>query len=99
MVPTDNLGFSILVDRQLNEVSSRGENSPISFIADNTLLDAYTILGRYTLNGDSVHIKLFLMKGTNDEDILYQFQINGTLDKKDALGVEIVNSVQSFLDK
>ncbi len=94
IIPSDNLGLTILVDKELNEVSARGKGSPLTYASDNTMLDAYSILGRYTVSGNNVSIKVYLMKGIQEENIVKQFEFTGTVDKKEELASKIVQQIE-----
>ncbi|HSU28558.1 MAG TPA: caspase family protein, partial [Chitinophagaceae bacterium] len=99
-MPSDNLlGLSALVDKALNEVSSRGKESPLTYIPDNTLLDAYSIVGSYKAVGNDVTIKIFLLKGEQEDKPLFQTELIGTVDKKELLAQKIVVEIQRFLNQ
>lgn len=98
VIPTDNLGIANFVDMELNEVSSKGNNNSFTYISDNTFTEAFFIVGRYSVNGNKISIKVYLMQGSKEESI-YQFEINGEIDKKEELAISIVAKVNEYLSK
>jgi len=98
LMPIDNLDLTPLVDKELNEVSVKGNNSLFTYSKDNTFQEAYSILGRYSVNGNSLTINVFLIKGHMEKSI-YQFELKGEMDKKEDLAKRIVEKVNAFLMK
>lgn len=93
----DDLDLSGLIDKELNNLSARGKESPLAYIADNTMPDAYSIRGKYEVKGNDITIKVSLFKGQKER--VYQFDLMGTIDKKEAFAGKIVKNVQSFMNK
>ena len=93
----DDLDLSALIDKELNNLSARGKESPLAFVADNTMTDAYSIRGKYEVKGNDITIKVSLFKGQKER--VYQFDLSGISDKKEALAAKIVENVQSFMNR
>jgi WD40 repeat protein len=91
----DDLELSMAVNKELNNLSARGKESPLAYAADNTLPDAYSIRGRYEVNKDSIIVKVTVVKG---KEKVYQFDINWGMDKKEELAMGIVEKVRAFLN-
>lgn len=92
--PKDNLGFGVLINKQLTDISARGSESPLAYLPDNTLPESYSIGGKYTVNGNMVLVKVSLFKGADKE--LYHFEQTGTIDKLEALAVQVMRKINSF---
>jgi hypothetical protein len=91
----DDLELSALIDKELNNLSARGKESPLAYSADNTMPDAYSIRGRYEVKGNMINVKVSLFKG---KERVYQFDINSGMDKKDELAGGIVERVRGILN-
>lgn len=88
----DDLDLSALVDKELNDLSNKGKESPLVFAADNILPDGYSIRGRYTITGNKIAAKISLFKGPKER--ITQFELSGTTDTKDILAKMIVRKIQ-----
>lgn len=93
----DDLDLSALVDKELNKLSARGKESPLAYAPDNTLLDAYSIRGKYEVKGNIISAKVSLIKGQKER--VYQFELIGAVDKKEELAEKIIEKMQEFLNK
>jgi hypothetical protein len=92
----DDLELAALTDKELANVSARGKESPLAYVADNTMPDAYSIRGRYDVNGNSLTIKATLFKGQKEK--VYETTVTGTVDRKEAAVKNLVDQVQHYLD-
>lgn len=92
----DDLELALLTDKELVNVSSRGKESPLAYVADNTMSDAYSIRGRYEVNGNRLTIKASLFKGQKEK--VYETEISGTVDRKGEAVKNLVEQVQHYLD-
>ena len=93
----DDLEISDLVDKALNDLSESGEQSPLVFVADNNLLDSYSIRGKYSVKDNIVTAKISLFKGRKER--VAQFDLSETVDKKDMLAHEIVQKAVQYLQQ
>jgi WD40 repeat protein/uncharacterized caspase-like protein len=91
----DDLDISYLVDQELNNVSEAGKLSPLVFVADNLFRDAYTIRGRYSVTDNKVLCRVSLFKGQGER--VFQFDLTGITDKKEAMAAMLVDRVKTFL--
>ena len=91
----DDLDLSGMIDKELNNLSARGKESPLAYVADNTMPDAYSIRGKYEVKGNAISTKVSLFKGQKER--VYQFDLTGTTDKKEVFVAKIVENVQSFM--
>ncbi len=93
----DDLKISDLVDKAFNDLSESGEQSPLVFVADNNLLDSYSIRGKYAIKDNVIAAKISLFKGRKDR--VAQFELSETADKKDMLAHEIVQKAVQYLQQ
>ena len=91
----DDLDLSGLIDKELNNLSARGKESPLAYVADNTMPDAYSIRGKYEVKGNDITIKVSLFKGGKER--IGQFELKGTVDKKEELPAKVLEGVRPFL--
>lgn len=91
----DDLDMCYLVDQELNNLSEAGNLSPLVFVADNLLQDAYTIRGKYAITGNQVSCRVSLFKGQRER--VFQFDITGTADKKETMAAMVIERVKAFL--
>jgi hypothetical protein len=91
----DDLELGDLTDRELNNLSEKVKESPLIFVADNTLLDDYTIRGKYSIAGNQITLSASVFKGQKER--IYQFELTGSTEMKELLARKIVDKVQSFL--
>ena len=87
----------MLVDKKFNELSVRSINTPVDFIPDVNITDAYNLKGRYTIQENVVSLKAYLFKGQNS--LIDQFEWTGDRNKLDDLTTDIVNTVWNKLLK
>lgn len=91
----DDLDLSYLVDRELNNLSAAGKESPLVFAADNLMSDAYSVRGKYEVVGNKVNVKISLFKGQKDR--IQQFSLQYEVSRKDELSKKIVDNIKSIL--
>jgi hypothetical protein len=91
----DDLDLSSLIDNELRNLSEKGNASPLLFVADNILLDDYSVRGKYSITGNKILLKASLFKGQKER--IYQFDVTGTADKKDDLAWKVVDTIAAFL--
>jgi hypothetical protein len=91
----DDLDLSYLVNRELNNLSASGRESPLVFTSETPSADAYSVRGRYELKENKVLIKVSLFRGQRDR--LYQFDLTYGADKKEELARKIVDNIRNYL--
>ena len=72
----DELDIAKAVNKQLNDVSTRGAEGAISFTSSSDSPDAYIINGRYNTKGDAVTIKINI-KQSKEKAPKYRYEIVG----------------------
>jgi WD40 repeat protein len=91
----DDLDLASLVDKELNDLSAAGRESPLVFAADNTSPDSYSVRGRYSIAANNITSKVTLFRGQKER--IGQFELNGTIDKKEIMTHKILEKVQQLL--
>ncbi len=85
-VADDDLELSKLINLQLNEIASRGADSKIVYVTATNSPDAYTLTGRYEINGNGITVKVNVKQ---HKEIKYRFDQTGTKDKLKELAAAI----------
>lgn len=80
-IAMDDLGLNRLLDQELSDITQRGPESPIGFTAMTRADDAYSLNGRYEINGNKVIARVNI---SQFRTIKYRFEVEGT---RDALAV------------
>jgi len=88
--------LSDLVDRELNNLSARGKESPLVYVAGYTLPDNYSVRGKYTVKEGIVTLRVSLYKGQKEK--LYSFDINGKIDNESQLALDIIEKINTFFN-
>ncbi|MBL7697316.1 MAG: caspase family protein [Chitinophagaceae bacterium] len=91
----DDLDLSYLVDRELNNLSAAGKESPLVFAADNQMSDAYSVRGKYDIEGNKVNVKVSLFKGQKER--IRQFDLSTDVNRKDELAKKIADNIKLIL--
>jgi len=95
----DNLEISVLVDKELKEVTSKGGEAPLLYIPDNTSTESYVISGNYSIVGvDLINLSIYLTKGLEDK-IIYQFNESAKWNDKEKIGMNVVKKIKDYLSK
>jgi hypothetical protein len=88
----DDKNLSKLVDKQLNDISTRSsDKSNIVYTPSIQIEEAWKISGRYEINGNSIKVRVNIRQGKAAPK--YRIEVSGTTDKLDELANEIVNQV------
>jgi hypothetical protein len=83
----DDLNLSGLIDQGLKDLSAAGKESPLLFVADNSLSEAYSIRGKYVVKGQIITTRVSLIQGQSKR--ITQFDLTGTINNKE----ELVSSI------
>ncbi|HLX91284.1 MAG TPA: caspase family protein, partial [Puia sp.] len=92
---TDGLNFTGVVDRELNNLSEKGRESPLVFVPDNGADSAFSLHGKYQVFGDSVRIKVYLIMG--QKKLLYSFEQRGLVNDRDELAAALVSRIRKYI--
>lgn len=92
-IAADDLGLNKLTDQQLNELSARGANAAITYVAGSASPDAYTLSGRYTVAGNNISIKIFIRQ---KNEVKQKIDLAGTKDELKALAVLIATKTAEW---
>ncbi len=95
-VAADDLHLNSLLDNELNDISARGENNGITYIPGSTSPDAYSLGGRYILNGDVLTVKVNIRQ---NDVTKYKFELSGTKSEIKALAEKLVNRATDWIVK
>ncbi|WP_020597517.1 caspase family protein [Spirosoma panaciterrae] len=91
----DDEKIAELTDKVLIELSAKGKESPLAYVADNTGAESYSIRGRYKITGNAIVIKYNLIKGNKER--VNSDEIKGTIDAKEQLVKQLVEQVKRSL--
>ena len=92
-IAADDLGLNKLIDQQLNELSARGANAAITYVAGSASPDAYTLSGRYTVTGNNISIKIFIRQ---KNEVKQKIDLAGTKDNLKELAVLIASKTEAW---
>ncbi len=85
----DHLGVARSLDEALDALSSRADRPPLVFVdANPDLADAFSVVGRYKVDGDKVVVSVRVFLGTDLKD---QFQIEGSANEIQDLAQKILS--------
>jgi WD40 repeat protein len=85
-IADDNLELNNLINQQLSNISSRGNSSKIVFLPSTNSVDAYSLSGRYTINGNQIKATVNIKK---NKVIVSKFEQKGSIDKLSSLAESI----------
>lgn len=86
----DYLDLTTLLDSELNQQTARGTNAPIVFIDVKKFSEAYKIVGRYSVDGDNITIKINLI---HEKRKFEQIEIKGNKNNKQELINKIIDKI------
>lgn len=92
-IAADDLGLNKLIDQQLNELSARGANAPITYVAGSASPDTYTLSGRYTVTGNNISIKIIIRQ---KNEVKQKIDLAGTKDDLKGLAVLIATKTAEW---
>jgi hypothetical protein len=91
---TDNLNLRNLIDKQLNQISARGNQNDIIYRSDYEGIDVYSLSGDYKVNKEAVAVSFSLLKGNKE---IKTFELTGSTADLPKLVEEIVTVSLSAL--
>lgn len=94
--PRDSLGLTKRLEDALRDVSARGAEAPLIFWDVPEYSEAYTISGRYRVDGAAVTVSVFLYQ---DETEAAKFTMTGETEKPDELAARILEKARDVLAK
>ena len=92
-IAADDLGLNKLIDQQLNELSARGANAAITYVAGSASPDAYTLSGRYTVTGNNISVKIFIRQ---KNEVKQKIDLAGTKDDLKGMAVLIASKTAEW---
>jgi len=84
------------LDNLLNEISARGEENAITYVAGSTSPDAYSLGGRYEVKGGDLTVKVNIRQNNETK---YKFELNGKKSDLKALAEQVVNQATDWIVK
>ncbi len=93
----DDLDISKAVNRQLNDISSRGDNGSISFMSSTDSPDAYILSGRYEAKDDELTVRINIRQ-SKDKIPKYKFEVKGKKGEVNALAESIVQKAIKLIE-
>lgn len=93
-IAADNLGLNKLTNVQLSTIASNSSKAPLSFVADSNAPDAFTLSGRYTVNGTDVSIKVLIRQ---ENEVKEKLDLTGTTGKLNELATLISEKVAAWV--
>jgi len=85
-IARDDLQLGNLIDLQLNELTKRGVDSKIQYDEDTKSGKAYSLSGRYRVNGNSIKV---IVNIEQKNEVQSKFELSGTTDKLNELAASI----------
>ncbi|MCB0532876.1 MAG: caspase family protein [Saprospiraceae bacterium] len=90
----DDLGLAKALNEYFQQITARSAQANLIFVDVSEYEDAYSIKGRYIVNGDAVAVRGRLFKGGTDKG---KFEVSGKKDALQALVEAIVEKVAGML--
>lgn len=91
----DDLDLSVMIDKELSNITDRYKDNPLVFVSNNMMLEAYSIRGQYVITEKKINVKVSLFKGLKDR--VNQFEISGSTDNLTNLVERIIDKVVVYL--
>jgi uncharacterized caspase-like protein len=91
-IADDDLELSKTVNIQLADLASRGGEKGIIYVTATNSPDAYSLTGRYTLQGNNISMTVNLKQ---NKQIKQKFEVKGTTDKLEQLALLVVQKATS----
>jgi len=95
-VVADNLQLNSILDNLLNEISARGEENPITYVAGSSSPDAYSLVGRYDVKGDDLAVKVNIRQNNQTK---YKFELSGKKSNLKDLAEQVVTQATDWIVK
>lgn len=93
----DDLDLSERCDRQLDNVSLQGKEIPVVYIPGNKFADAYSLRGRYSISGDTVRVRSWVVNGKGERIREWTWEAAAT--ESDTLVEQMVQAVVQYFNK
>ena len=93
-IADDDLELTKQINLKLNEISSSGANSKIMYVTTTNSPDAYTLIGRYEVKGNTVIVKINIKQ---NKVIKQHFELSGTKDKLNELATAIAGQAAGLV--
>lgn len=95
-IADDDLELSKAINQALNNISSRGAETNISYVIGTNSPDAYALSGRYEVKGNDITVKVNIRK---NKEIKYKFELKGKIANLAALAENIVKNAADWSSK
>jgi hypothetical protein len=95
-IADDDLEISKYINQRMNDISGRGNDSRISYVTSTSAPDAYSLSGRYEVNGEAVIIKITIRQ---NKVVKYKFELPGKKNDLKALAEHVVTMAADWLSK
>ncbi|MEO8149760.1 MAG: caspase family protein [Bacteroidia bacterium] len=92
----DDMDLSKYINNELNDVSTRGAESPISFMSSTNLAEAYLLSGAYEIAGEMLKVSVDIRQNKKSK---YHFEISGKKSEIKELAVKIVQRATEWIGK
>ncbi|MCB9317549.1 MAG: caspase family protein, partial [Lewinellaceae bacterium] len=93
----DVLGLTDVLEKYFREITVKGAQADLIYVDVKEYEGAYSIKGRYTVDGNAVQLRGRLFKGLSPQG--EEFQISGKKDNLPALAEAIIASVSALLNQ
>jgi WD40 repeat protein/uncharacterized caspase-like protein len=95
-IADDDLELSKFINQQLNEISSRSTDAPITYVTGSSAPDAFTLSGRYTVQGNEITVKTNIRQ---HKTVKHSFELKGQKEDLKALAAQIVRTASEWIAK
>ena len=95
-IEDDDLDLSSLIDQSMNEISSRGGDSQISYVTASASPDAWSLSGGYDIKGDEISVKVNIKQ---NKEIKTKLELTGRKSELKALAEKVVNEAADWILK
>ncbi|RYY35020.1 MAG: hypothetical protein EOP46_11435 [Sphingobacteriaceae bacterium] len=92
-IADDDLELSKALNMELNTISARGGTANISYVSGSNSPDAYSLSGRYKVNGDTITVRVNVKQYRQTK---YTFEVLGKVSQLAVLVGEVVKKVTEF---
>lgn len=92
----DVIGLGNAFATYFEQMSNEGAEAEYIYVDVNNFANAYSIKGRYQNEGDNIHVRGALFKGTESQG---QFEVSGTVTELAQLVEDIIFEVQWMIEK
>lgn len=92
----DDLDLGLAVNKELGQLSARGDSQLLMFLANSNAVDAYSLTGRYDVTENSVVVRVNIRQ---NKEVKFRFELTGNKDKLKDLAIEISKKAAEWVGK